>query len=488
MFKHALVQGTAHGSLLRKRRAELHRRVAESLEQASSEAGEAAPELVAYHYTEDGLDGPAVDHWHLAGQRAMQRSANVEAEAHIRKGLAILAETPESTERRRREIALLNTLGVCMMPTRGFGNPEVSDAFSRAALVSEQEGDKRGLFVALRGKGQYQMISGDLATARDQSGIILDLARELDDPELLIEAHHLGYSALSFTGDFQAARDHAETVIALYDQERHHHLTYVYSGHDPGVCSLSFGALPLWQLGYPDQALARCRDGKALADELGHPFTIIVAWWAMGLLRVLRREVDATHEAGEALIRDCTEMGIQPFVPLGRILRGGARAERGEAAAGIEELSAGIAGMRGVRTEYTLTVFYAWLAELCLKSGRLDEAERTLADGLAMSEANAERFCLPEFHRLDGELARARSRNDDAEAALARSLALAGELGSRSFELRAATSLAALWRDLGRAAEARDLLAPILGRFTEGFDTADLIAAKALLEEIGGSV
>ncbi len=483
-FKHALVQGTARGSLLRNRRAELHERVAECLKAASPESGETAPELLAYHFTEAGLDGPAVDHWHLAGQRAMQRSANVEAEEHIRKGLAILADTPQSPESRRREIALFNTLGVCMMPTRGFGNPEVSDAFSRAALVSEQEGDKRGLFVALRGKGQYQMISGDLATARDQTAIILDLARELDEPGLLIEAHHLGWSSLSFTGDFQAARNHAETAIALYNRDRDHQLTYIYSGHDPGVCSRSFGALSLWQLGFPDRALAGCRDGKALADDLGHPFTIIVAWWAMGLINVLRREIAATLEAGETLIRDCDEMGFRPFVPLGRIFRGGALAEQGGYTEGIEELRDGISGMRGVRTEYTLTVFCAWLAGLCLKAGRPDEAARALDEGLAMSEANAERFCLPEFHRLEGELLVARSRADEAEGALTRAVALAGEFGSRSFELRAATRLARLWRTQGKTTAARDLLAPVYGWFTEGFDTADLKEAKALRDEL----
>ncbi len=271
--------------------------------------------------------------------------------------------------------------------------------------------------------------------------------------------------------------------MALYDRERHHHLTYVYSGHDPGVCCRSFGSLALWQLGFPDRALAGCLDGNALAQELGHPFSIIVAWWAMGLLRVLRREVDATRQAGEALIRDCTEMGFRPFLQLGRILRGGALAEQDGNAAAIGEMRDGIADMRGDR-EYTLTVFYAWLAELCLRSGRLDEAAGALDDGLAMSQANAERFCLPEFHRIEGELLLARSRDDDAEGALTRALALADELGSRSFALRAAISLARMWRARGRSAEAAELLAPSYDRFTEGFDTADLKDAKALLEDL----
>ena len=486
-FKHALVQGTARGSLLRDRRAELHRRVAERLEDSASEVGDAAPEILAYHYTEAGASAPAVDHWHEAGRRAMLRSANVEAEEHIRKGLAILAETPESPEHRRREIGLLNTLGVCLAPTRGYGSAEVADAYSRVASISEQEGDKRGLFVALRGKGQYQMVSGDLSMARDQSGVLLDLANELDDQGLLIEAHHLGWSALSFTGDYEAARRHAETAIELYDRERHHQLTYVYSGHDPGVCCRSFGSLALWQLGFPDRALAGCLDGKALAEELSHPFSTIVSWWGMGLLRILRREVGAVLEAGETLIHDCTEMGFRTFLPIGRILRGGALAEQGGAEGAIEEIWDAIAEMRGER-EYTLSVFYAWLAELCLEAGRLDEAKRTIDDGRAMSEANAERFCLPEFHRIEGELLLARGVAEEAEESMTRALASAHELGSRSFALRAATSLARLYHARGRSAAARDLLAPIHGQFTEGFETADWMAAKALLEEIGGSV
>ena len=485
-FKHALVQDVAYQSLLKSSRQRHHARIARVLEEKFPATTESEPELVAHHYTEGGLAEPAIDYWQKAGRRAMQRSANVEAEGHLKKGLAVLESMPQAPERQRREIALQNTLGVCLMPTRGFGNSEVAEAFSRAASISEEEGDARGLFVALRGQGQYQMISGDLGTAREQVSRILNLAEDLDDPGILLEAHHLGWSALTFTGDFGAARKHAATGIALYDRERDHRLTYIYSGHDPGVCCRSFGSLALWQLGYPNQALAACRDGEALARELSHPFSVTIALWATGMLHLLRRETSATRETGESMIAHCSEKGLPPFIPMGKIFRGGALAEAGEVAEGITELRQGIAGVRATGTEYTLPLFYAWLGELCGKGGHVEEGLSALEEGVVMSEKNEDRFSLPEFHRVRGELLLARSARskNEAEDAFKQAIKIAREQEAKSLELRAATSIARLWGEQRKRSEAHDLLAPLYGWFTEGFDTADLQEAKALLDEL----
>ncbi len=481
LFKHALIQGLARGMLLRDRRAELHGRVARHL----NEQGAAAmSEVLAYHLTEAGELEEAVDQWLAAGRAAMQRSDNLEAEEHFRKGLAQLSEMPSSAENLAREVALLNALGVCMMPTRGFGNPEVAQVFTRAAEISERAGDRRALYVALRGLGQYQLVSGDLETTRKQVDVIVDLALELDDPGLQIEAHHLGWSALTFTGQFETGRDHAEAARSVYEPARHHRLTYEFSGHDPGVCCRSFGSLALWQLGFPDLALERCREGKSLADQLKHPFTAIIAWWAMGLLHVLRREAAATMEIGEALIRDCNELGFRPFVPLGHILRGGARTAQGEPAEGLAELRESIDGMRNVRTEYTLTTFQAWLADLCVRAGRPEDALAAVSEGLSMCEANHEFYCLAEFERIRAEAYLAQSDNDRAEAAFERALSLAADHGARGFGLRAAVSQARHLRDRGNIAAAHDCLSPVYACFTEGFDTPDLKAAKALLQEL----
>lgn len=485
-FKHALVQDVAYDSLLRSRRQELHGRIAQAIEEQFPDVKDGEPELLAHHYTEAGLAEAAVEHWQRASRRAMQRSAYVEAERHLRRGLAVLATMEETTVRNRLGIALHNALGVSLMPTRGFGNPEVADAFASAAAIATQEGDARGLFVALRGQGQYQMISGDLRTARDQARNILALAETMDDSGVLIEAHHLGWSALAFTGDFAAARRHAEQGMALYERERDHRLTYVFSGHDPGMCCRSFGSLALWQLGYPDTALAMCRDGLALAQAVSHPFSVAIALWGLGILDLLRRDIQDLRVTGEAMIAHCQEKGFAPFIPLGKIFRGGAAAAEGDVAQGIADIREGIAGVRARGTEYTVPTFFAWLAALCLAGGQLEEGRAALEEGLAMSEKNADRFSLPELHRLRGEflLASSRPAPSDAEACFQEAMAVARAQGGKMLELRASTSLARLWGAGTRRAAARDLLASICGRFTEGLESPDLREARTLLEQL----
>jgi class 3 adenylate cyclase/tetratricopeptide (TPR) repeat protein len=263
-FKHALVRDAAHQSLLKSRRQQHHARIADVLAAQFSEVIE--PELLAHHYTEAGRTEQAVDYWLKAGQRAMQRSAHVEAERHLRQGLDLLADLPETAARFRREIALHNALGVCLMPTRGFGNPEIEAAFARAAELAERSNDSRSLYVSLRGKGQYLFGSGNLRNARNDSQRVLALAERIGDHDFLLEAHHLHWSTLCLTGEFSAARQHAEAGIALYQRERDHRLTYTYSGHDPGVCARCNGALVLGQLGYAERARELARNAIALAE------------------------------------------------------------------------------------------------------------------------------------------------------------------------------------------------------------------------------
>jgi class 3 adenylate cyclase/predicted ATPase len=485
-FKHALVRDAAYHSLLKSSRQQHHARIAQILEEKFPTTADSEPELLAHHYSEANLAEPAARFWLKAGQNAMRRSAHVEGEGHLKKGLEVLESVPPSHQRRRLEIALQNTLGVCLMPTRGFGNADVAKAFERAALISEEESDLHGLFVALRGKGQYQMISGDLRTAREQTGRILTLAEELNDPGILIEAHHLGWSALTFTGDFAAAQRHAEYGVAHYDRERDHQLTFAYSGHDPGVCCRSFGSLALWQLGYPDQALSVCRDGENLAQELSHPFTITVAFWGTGILRLLRREIRPTLETGDAMIAHCSEMGLPAFIPMGRIFRGGALAKEGAFEEGLAELREGIAGVRQMGTQYTVPLFFAWLAELCFQSGAIEDGLSALEEGLALSEQCEDRFSLPEFHRIKGEalLARGADNRVEAEACFKRAIETAQRQEARLMMLRSATSLARFWGENRRRSEARALLGPHYEWFTEGFNTHDLKDAKALLDEL----
>jgi class 3 adenylate cyclase/predicted ATPase len=485
LFNHALVQDAAYQSLLKSRRQLHHARVADVLEAKFSAA--VAPELLAYHLTEAGRIEQAIDYWLKAGQRAMQRSAHIEAERHLRVGLELLAGLPETTARHHREIALQNTLGVCLMPTRGLGAPErVGAAFTRAAEICTRVDDDRGLFIALRGKGQYNMISGDIRTACDDAHRVLVLAEEMGDHDFLIEAHHLGWSALCLAGEFRAAQWHAEEGIAHYERERDHQLTYTYSGHDPGMCARAFGSLSLGQLGYSDRALARCRDGLALAEVLAHPNSIGVALLSSGILHQLRREPAAIREVGERMIRHGSEKGLRMIVPFGKAFRGEAMAQHGEFVEGIARMREAISELRSIGVSFSLLTFFAGVADACARCGNVDEGLAAVEEGLAMMRTGGEHFSLPEIHRIKGKLLLAGSVNDidAAEAAFGEALSIAREQEAKSLELRAATSLARLWRDQGRKQQARELLAPIYGWFTEGFDTRDLKQAKALLDAL----
>jgi class 3 adenylate cyclase/predicted ATPase len=484
-FKHALVRDAAYRSLLKSSRQRHHARIANVLEAQFSSSVE--PEVLAYHYTEAGRIEQAIDYWLNAGQRAVQRSAHIEAERHLRKGLELLAGLSDTVTRDRLEIALQNALGVCLMPTRGFGNPDVAAAFTRATEICERVADARGLFVSLRGKGQYHMVSGEVRTACEDTRRILMLAERMGEHDFLIEAHHLGWSAFCFAGEFRAAQRHAEEGIARYERGRDHHLTYTYSGHDPGMCCRAFGSLSLAQLGYAERALALCRDGLALAEALAHPFTVAIALWAIGILHQLRREPHATREAGERMIRHCSDKGLRPMVAFGKIFRGDALARQGEFVEGLAQMRQGIDESRSTGNVFTLPSFFPALASAYARSGDVSLGLAALEEGLAMTRRGGDRFSLPEIHHMKAKLLLARSASDTdaADAAYREAIEVARNQHARLLQLRASTSLARLWRDQGKRGEAFELLAPIYGWFTEGFDTPDLKEAKALLEELG---
>jgi class 3 adenylate cyclase/predicted ATPase len=484
LFNHALVQDAAYQSLLKSSRQVHHARIADVLEAQSSAA--VAPELIAYHLTEAGRIEQAIEHWLKAGQRAMQRSAHIEAERHLRLGLALLAGLPETTARHHREINLQNALGVCLMPTRGFGNPEVAAAFNRAAEICTRVDDDQGLFIALRGKGQYHMISGDMRTACDDACRILALAEEVGNRDFLIEAHHLGWSALCFAGQFRAAQQHAEEGISRYKRERDHHLTYTYSGHDPGMCARAFGSLSLGQLGYPERALVRCREGLALAEVLAHPFTVGIALWALGILHQLRREPDTMRQVGERMIHHGRENGLRMILPFGKVFRGDAMTQHGDFGEGIAQMREGISELRSMGTLFSLVSLFAGLADACARCGNVDEGLTAAEEGLAIMRTGGEHFSLPEVHRIKGKVLLIGSLNDGnaAEAAFGEALSIARAQQAKLLELRAAMSLARLWHDQGKVQQARELLAPVYGWFTEGFETRDLKEAKALLDEL----
>jgi predicted ATPase len=487
-FKHALIQDVAYQSLLRSTRQHYHQRIAQVLEARFPATVETQPELLAQHYTEACLIAEAVPYWQLAGQRAIERSANVEAIAHLRQGIALLTTLPDTPARLQAELTLQTTLCPALMATRGYAAPEVAATYHRARELCEQAGDTAALCPVLWGLFLLSNARAEHETARELAEQCLSLPRRLDDPALLLEAHlPLGTSGF-YLGQLSQAHTHFAQGIRLYDPHQHHALTFRYGNIDPGAACLAFAGCTLWLLGYPEQALERVNEALTLAQHLEHPYTLARVLYWMTLLHQLRREWLVVSERAETAITVATAQQVALVVALGPIMRGWALAMQGQGAEGLTQLRQGLDAYRATGTAFQRPHLLSLLAEVHGSLGQLEAGMTALSEALALVETTGERYYAAELHRFTGELLlrQAAPEASHAEACFQQSLAIARRQEAKSLELRAARSLARLWQQQGKRAEAYELLAPIYGWFTEGFDTADLQEAKVLLEELGG--
>ena len=486
LFKHALVQEAAYGTLLRNQRQQLHERIAFTIEGQFPEIAETKPELLAHHYTLAGLTKQAIDYWQRAGGRAARRSANLEAAAHFARGLTLIQDLPQSEDRLRLEIQFQTAIGVTMMATKGWGAPEVLQAYSAAKVLCERLGDPRQLFTVLRGEGQYRMVSGNLQAADELARQCMQLAKNAADPAFMLEAHHLFWSNSLFMGDYAAAEFHANEGIARYDPVEHHPLTYKYSGHDPGVCCRTVSALLLWLRGYPDQAVNRCNEALTLANQELHPLTMAQAYRALSYVHLFRREADEGRRWAEKQVEISKKCGLPQNLSQGSFQLGWALVEQGHVVQGIEQIHNGITAIRATGAEMELPFLLSVLAHAYLDSGDLRQGVATLDEALSVATDARALYQFPELLRTKGELLLMQDQDhpEAAQASFQQAVTAAREQGAKSLELRAAMSLARLWRDQGKVQQARELLAPVYGWFTEGFETLDLKEAKALLEEL----
>ncbi len=484
IFKHALVQDVAYESLLKSKRQVLHQRIAKVLEEEFPETVEAKPEILAHHYTEAEITDPAIKYWHRAGQRASKRSANLEAVAHLEKGLELIKSLPETPEHAKQELSLLMTLGPVLMSTKGEAASEVEIAYARARKLSEQIGEPRQRFLVLRGLWIFHLERAALQTAQGLGEQLLSLAEREQDSACLLEAHRaLGLSSF-WQGALASAQLHLDQGIAIYDRQEHRSHAVLY-GLDPGVHCLSYGAWVLWLLGYSDQAMQRSHEARTWAQELSHPFSLAAALYFAARLHQHRREASLALEQAEAAVFLSTEQSIPEWLAVASILRGWALAEQGQAEEGIAQIQQGCHAARATGGELGRSLFLALLGEAYGNEGQTAEALRTLAEGLAMADKSGERVYEAELRRVKGELLLKQGATEAAsEECFRQAIELARHQSARALELRAAMSLARLWQTQGKAPEARDLLAPVFEWFTEGFDTADLMDAKALLDEL----
>jgi predicted ATPase len=483
LFKHALIQDTAYQSLLKSTRQQYHQRIAQVLEARFPELCETQPELLAQHYTEAGSMVQAIPYWQQAGQRAIERSANLEAIGHLAKGLEVLKTLPDTPERTRQELDVQTALGLALRAIHGWSAPEAAQAYTRARELCQQVGDTPQLFPVLFGLWTSSVVRPEFQTARELGEQLLSLGQRASDPMLLLQAHWVLGFTLFFMGTFAPARVHLEHVMALYDPQQHRSHILLY-GQDPGATSLYYAALALWYLGYPDQALQRSQQAITLAQNLSHPFSLAFALEGMAEIYQFRREAQQTQERAEALMTLSTEQRFAFWLVSATVLRGWALAEQGQGAEGIAQIRQGLAAWQAMGEALYQPRFRALLAELYGNVGQTEAGLSVLAAVLAEVHTNGLCYCEAELHRLKGMLQQAAGWDSEAEACFRQALDVAHRQQAKSWELRAATSLARLWQQQGKRAEARELLAPVYGWFAEGFDTADLLDAQALLRTL----
>jgi predicted ATPase len=486
-FKHALTHEVAYGSLLHDRRRALHARIVEALERLYADRLSEQVERVAHHAVRGEVWDKALTYLREAGTKALMRSANAEAIAYFTQGLDLVQKLPATRERMRQEMELLLALGQAHQAAKGLAASEAEKAYSRARDLAEQVGERTELFRALWGLWLYTSWRGRLGAARPIAEELLAVAERQGDRALLLEGHHPMWATMLWLGEFEAAQRHFGHGTALYDREQHQSHAVLYGGHDPGVCCRMMSGLTLWILGYPTRAVESGHAALALARELSHPHSVVLAMHWVGMLHQLRRDVGATRELAESVVALAAEHGFQQWLLAGRILNGWVQAIEGRGAAGIAQLRQGIREYRAMGSELFVPYFLSLLAGAHLKHGEADEGLAAAVEALSVSAVTGERSWDAELCRLKGELLLAHdpANASEAEIAFRQAVEIAARQSANSWELRAVTGLSGLLARQGKRDEARRLLSDAYGRFTEGFDTADLRQAKTLLDELG---
>jgi len=482
-FKHALVQEAAYESLLKRTRQQLHGRVVDVLRERFPERVDSEPEMVARHAEAAGRSEDAITYYGRAGERAQAGQAHEEAIGLLRKATRLLEMRPAGAERDARELSLQLALGASLMAVRGYAHPEMAAAYERAAALAEAVGDAARLGVARTGLAIGYFNRGQAERGGALAAEVLAAAEARGDREQVLLGHGQVGMGEHYQGMFASSLAHCERAIALYDPAQHHKLIRVL-GDDLCISVLNHSAANLWYLGQPDAGLARAREAVALARRLNDPFSLTYALLFETVVYFYRRDLAAQRERATEGIALSEAQGFPLWLGVGRVFHGAARVLAGEPAA-LPEILDGLALAGETGNQRAEPVLLAVLAEAQRAAGQLAEAQGTVATALAVAAQTGQPFFDADLHRLDGDLLLATGGTaDEAAARYHRALAIAREQGAPSFELRAATSLARLWRDQGKRTEARELLAPIYAWFTEGFATRDLQEAKALLAEL----
>ena len=492
LFKHALVQDAAYGTLLREPRRALHARIADTLESQFAEIAEHQPELLARHCNEAGLIEKAATLWGKAGQRSLAQSALSEAAAQLTRALDLIAKLPVTPPRRREQLEFQVALITPLLHVKGYAAPETQAAVERAHLLIDQAEalgeppqDPLLLFSVLNGSWLVNYASGNGDAVFELAEKFLALAEKKAATVPLMIGHRLVGTSMLYGGDLTHAQAHLDQAIALYDPASHRPLAVRFS-QDIRVSCLLRRSQAIWLLGYPEAALADIERAVKDARDIGHVATLAFALWGQCWMWIDCGE----HAAADGLVRElfdlAEEKGALFWKSLGTLQQGTLLAMTGKAAEAAHLLTAGLTAWRSTGARLHLPRYLLALTRAYGDLGQFDDAGRTIGEATAALKTTKEKFWEAEIRRLAGEVVLKSPEHDRAKAQVyfERALAVARQQQAKSWELRAAMSMARLWRDQGKPQQARELLAPVYGWFTEGFATLDLKEAKALLEEL----
>jgi predicted ATPase/class 3 adenylate cyclase len=485
VFKHALVQEAAYGSLLKTDRKRHHRRVAETIERDFTDVAAQQPELLAHHFAEAGAAEQATAYLDKAGARAVQRSAHTDAITHYQRAIALVDELPESEDRARSEVRLRLALGTPLMAVRGFAHADCEANYARAIALCRSLGDDSQVFPATLGLWQFSMVRGRLALSIDLGRTLLSQAEATRDRTSIMFAHRaLGTSSL-LVGDLVGGRDHTTRGLALYDPTEHGAL-WARFGHDPGVAHGLYRGWSLALLGHMDQAVAAARGALHLARSQQQPVSIAFALCYLCIIENHRGDFSSALAHADQAARVSADHSLALWAAMSRIQCGWALLGLGELERGSEVLREGVKGWMGTGAFTGVTFFGAVQAWGHLLRDRPADAERAIEEGTELENRNGEYFYRSELVRLRGEVIRAARPHAvaEAEAQYRKALEIADSQSAHTFAIKTAVSLGRLLADTGRGAEARALVESTNAWFTEGFDTVDLVTARAFVDQL----
>jgi class 3 adenylate cyclase/predicted ATPase len=492
IFKHALLQDAAYASLLRGRRQQLHRRIADVLKDQFADLAETQPQLIAHHLAQAGCTEPAIDYLRKAGHRAIERSGSAEAIGHLKRALELLQSLPGGREHKQTALELQVMLGQAMIACRGYAASETREVLLQTKALTDEHTDVLQKCAILYGIWACYYVGGEVAMQQRAAAEFLAEAERHGDTAAICLSHRTLGTTYVTMGDFAAGRQHLERARKLYDPKHHSQSQHVY-GQDIGATALCYLCWALWHLGYVDQASAVADEAVKRAEALSHPFTLAYTiCHARGMMDVFRRCPADTRSYVGTVISICSEHDFPFWGAGGQILDGWAVACQGNAGEGAEKLRVGLAAWRKTGARLWLPIFLALEAEAHAKAGRSDTALQIIEEAFAISDETGERWALAELLRIKAGLLQATgcTADDEIEATLVNSLEIARRQQALCWQLRTACDLVHVWQGQGRTEEALKLLQSIYEQFTEGFGTADLIHAKVLLEGLkprGGS-